>query len=73
MTSVQVPEGCFDAPGTVCLRKSSSGKAILVDIPEVGEVWVPLSLVHDDSEVYDEGHEGTLIVQEWFAEQEGWM
>jgi hypothetical protein len=71
---VQIPEGYFDAPGSVCLEKSRAGKAIKVDMPDVADgAWIPLSLIHDDSEVYDEGHEGTLIVAEWFAEKKGWM
>lgn len=35
------------------------------------EIWVPQSQIDDDSEVYDEGHEGTLIVSEWWATKEG--
>lgn len=35
------------------------------------EVWVPRSLIGDDSEVADAGDEGTLVVATWFAEKEG--
>ena len=39
---------------------------------ETGElVWVPRSLLHEDNEVDNEGEEGTLAVQYWWAEQEG--
>ena len=31
------------------------------------ETWVPKSQISDDSEVYGEGHEGTLSVSEWWA------
>jgi hypothetical protein len=34
-------------------------------------VWVPRSLISDNSEVYDDGHEGTLVIPEWWAVQEG--
>lgn len=33
--------------------------------------WIPKSQIHSDSEVYQQGDEGTLIVSEWIAEQKG--
>jgi hypothetical protein len=33
--------------------------------------WVPKSVVHDDSEVFEEGQEGRLVLHSWFAEKEG--
>lgn len=36
------------------------------------EIWLPKSVVHDDSEVFDDGGEGELVVQRWFARKEGW-
>ncbi len=47
-----------------------SGKALLCLIEGTG-VWIPKSLIEDDSEVYRKGDEGTLIVPEWFAVKEG--
>lgn len=44
--------------------------AILVDI-EGEEFWIPKSQVHDDSEVYQEGDEGLLVISKWIAEKEG--
>lgn len=35
--------------------------------------WVPKSLVDDDSEVYEKGQSGILVVAEWFAVKEGWV
>ena len=32
-------------------------------------VWIPLSQVHEDSELYEQGTDGTLIVSRYFAEQ----
>jgi hypothetical protein len=51
-----------------CIRETP--KALLVVI-EDDEMWVPKSVVDDDSEVYAEGHEGTLVVHEWWAQKEG--
>lgn len=33
--------------------------------------WVPQSVIHVDSEVYAEGHEGKLVLQEWWAKAKG--
>jgi hypothetical protein len=35
--------------------------------------WIPQSVIHDDSEVYKAGTEGSLVVKYWFAEKEGWV
>lgn len=51
--------------------KHETSKAILVEI-EGDEHWVPKSQISDDSEVFSREHgEGTLIVSQWWAEQEG--
>lgn len=36
-----------------------------------GQMWVPKSVVHDDSEVYEgkAGESGELIVKDWWAEK----
>lgn len=53
--------------------EAESPQAILVDI-EGTKVWVPKSVIHDDSEVYSkksgEGG-GTLIVERWWAKKRG--
>ena len=52
--------------------KHFTDKAVLVEFPDGDEQWVPLSQIHDDSEVYDEAHcDGELVVTQWFAEKEG--
>lgn len=35
------------------------------------EHWIPKSQIDDESEVYEEGHEGTLVVTEWIAKEKG--
>lgn len=59
-----------------CVR--DTGKAILVELrgprdsfggSSVTEVWIPQSCVTDDSEVYGEGHVGTVVVKRWFADK----
>lgn len=48
-----------------------SGKALLVRLQDGREQWFPKSVIHDDSEVYELGHEGEIVVKCWFAENEG--
>lgn len=62
----------FDHPSKVVCTKATD-KAILVRELGTGkQTWIPKSVLHDDSEVYDEGHEGTVVVFNWYAEEEGW-
>lgn len=57
---------------TRCVRESGTGKALQMEHDELGTFWVPKSVIHDDSEVYEPGHEGALVVEDWFAEERGW-
>ena len=47
----------------------STDKALLCDIPGHGEMWIPQTQIHDDSEVYREGDVGKLVITRWIAEQ----
>jgi hypothetical protein len=58
-----------------------SGKALKVSIDpsdpayettDDGTAWVPQSQIHEDSEVYQMGDSGSLVVTRWIAEQKGW-
>lgn len=51
--------------------KGESKKAIWVVTDDGVECWIPKSLISPDSEVFSQGDSGTLILAEWFAEQEG--
>lgn len=59
----------FEVPG--CLVEHETDKAILVRIPGDGKKWIPKSVLHEDNELEVAGDEGTLVIQEWFAEKEG--
>lgn len=59
---------CVDVP--VERVKRATEKAILV-VVEGEDIWIPRSEIHDDSEVWDEGHDGTLVIPLWLAEQKG--
>lgn len=64
----------MSAPGTVefegvtVLRASDNALLCIIDGKEV---WIPQSVIHDDSDVYKMGTEGTLIIHEWFAIKKG--
>jgi len=34
-------------------------------------VWIPQSVIHDDSEVYKAGDAGRLVIAQWFATKSG--
>jgi hypothetical protein len=50
------------------LRESE--RAILCKIDKA-QVWVPKSVIGEDSQVRAMGDKGTLAVARWFAEREG--
>jgi len=54
-----------------CRAIAETDAAILVDIPGHGKVWIPKSQVDDDSEVYEDGTDGTLVITEWMAIEKG--
>lgn len=63
-------EGVHIGDGT-CVKETD--KAILVESDDIrgGKIWIPKSQVHDDSEVFEDGHEGKIVVTKWFATKEG--
>ena len=51
----------------------STPKALLVALEDIGEEkWIPRSVIHDDSELYDEcDHDaGEVVVKAWWAQKE---
>lgn len=50
--------------------KKKTAKALICEI-DGDEYAVPDSQIDDDSEVFEEGDEGTLIVNEWWARKAG--
>ena len=46
----------------------STDKAVLCRI-EDEEVWIPQSQIDDESEVWEEGDQGTLVISQWLADQ----
>lgn len=54
--------------GVAALRQTE--KALLVEL-DGKEIWVPQSQIDDDSEVFEAGGEGVLVVSEWWATERG--
>jgi hypothetical protein len=61
---------------------SVATKAVHVELEDYGKRWIPLSVIHDDSEIFElptsvgehpvvSEIEGELVVQSWWAEKEG--
>jgi hypothetical protein len=52
---------------------AETDQAIRVTAPDFdAPEWIPKSAIHDDSEIYELGGEGTLVVAEWLARKRGW-
>lgn len=51
----------------------ATAKALLVALDSGGKHWIPRSVIHDDSDVFDEvdANEGEVVVKTWWAEKEG--
>ena len=50
-----------------CVKETAQAICCVIDGEEK---WIPKSVIGDDSEVFEEGDEGTLVIHEWFAEKE---
>jgi len=54
-----------------CRVVGATEKALRIEI-EGEEHWIPQSVIHQDSEVFDDedNSEGMLVLMDWFAERE---
>ena len=57
MSTVEIPD-------VKALKETE--KAVLCFIDEE-EIWVPKSVIDEESEVQGENDDGTLVIQKWFA------
>lgn len=66
--SVVAGEMPFSFPEGVITRETE--KALLYEFgPD--KIWVPKSVVHDDSDIWKKGEEGVLTVKAWWASANG--
>lgn len=66
---MNIPSGHVDFDNTVV--RDESDEAIKVELDDGRTFWIPKSQVHDDSESYELGTDGTLIIPEWLADSKG--
>lgn len=54
-----------------CVAASKNAICVTLGKPGEGrtEFWIPSSQVHDNSEVYQKGDTGKLIMSRWIAQQ----
>ncbi len=66
MSGINLGKGTAVAASPVALR-------IRFNDAKIGTRWVPKSVLHDDSEVYQlsSDPDGKVIVMEWWADKEG--
>jgi hypothetical protein len=60
--------------GVYCDHETDKALHCIQDVQEDGDLdpfWVPKSVVDDDSQVYQKGHRGTLVVKHWWAAKNG--
>ena len=68
-------EGISLGPATFLLLFPSK-KAIKVSTISYGIKTIPVSMIHDDSEIHErceKEDQGDLVVKEWFAENNGYL
>jgi hypothetical protein len=48
-------------------------KAVKAELEDGREIWIPKSVIHDDSEAWDrENNEGTIVCKRWWMERNGY-
>ena len=51
--------------------RTGTPSALLIDTKEHGSIWVPKSVITDNSEVWKEGQKGKVDIKEWWLEKKG--
>lgn len=71
VTITEYDEKHLKIPECECM--AATPKAIKVRSPHLPnmEEWFPETQVHDDSEVFEKGDTGDLIITKWIANQKG--
>ena len=50
----------------------ATDRAVLIKFDDGNEDWIPRTQISTESEVYDKGTEGTVVITKWLAEQRNW-
>lgn len=54
-----------------CTRATDKAVCVRLEADAAKELWIPQSCVHDDSEVWQSGQAGNVVVKRWWAEERG--
>ncbi len=69
--TIEVPSGYTEFENCVVRKESKEGirdeGGLLVEFDNGDVTWIPKSQIHGNSEVYEFGTDGTLIIPEWLA------
>jgi len=55
---------------------STFGIPVTLEDEDGEEVWIPISQLDDDTEIWEDseiGEEGKLVIPEWLATKKGWL
>jgi hypothetical protein len=65
-------ESSYPCPIGRVVPKKETEKALLVMTEDLDDVWIPKSVIHEDSEVWNMKSEpGTMVVKLWWADKYG--
>lgn len=59
--------------GVFCVRDTDKALLIKEGLGDEDGFWCPKSVVHEDSEVWKDQTDGTLIIKRWLAEKNNWL
>jgi len=54
-----------------CLYETDAAIKVVIDGKDADPMWIPKSQIHEDSEVFEDGGEGVIVVSAWFAKKSG--
>jgi len=68
----------FDIKNATIIKRTRNKKGqegIIFKDPEIapGGNFVRQDVILDDSEIWKPGQQGTLLIEEWYAERRGWF
>jgi hypothetical protein len=63
----------FEIEDAECTAETEKALHVVSPSLENGKTWVPKSQISNDSEVFELGDKGTLVVSKWLAETSGWV
>ena len=60
-------------PKCLVIEVDEPSEDMMDNLSSGDEILIPESQIHDDSEVYEMGGEGELVISEWLAREKEWL